>query len=102
MSVEPRSEKFNIVSNDHGRKQKCDFCIPVRKTNFTDHRRPAGSWNTINSFRDLVLVSKMHDCMICKISEHYGISIPSHQAMEAFTMNALEENKLLQNAFKRV
>ena len=32
----PCSEKFNIVSNNHGRTQKCDFCVSVCKTNFTD------------------------------------------------------------------
>ena len=37
MSVGPRSEKFDIVSNYHGRMQKCDFCVSVGKTNFTDH-----------------------------------------------------------------
>ena len=36
----PHLEKFNIVSNDHGRTQKCDFCIPVCKANFTDHHTP--------------------------------------------------------------
>ena len=37
VSVGPRSEMFNLVSNDHGRTQKCGFCIPFCKTNFTDH-----------------------------------------------------------------
>ena len=46
MSVGPRSEKFNIVSKDHGLTQKYDFCIPVRKTNFTDHHTP----NTIMEY----------------------------------------------------
>ena len=27
MSVGPRSEKFNIVSNDHGRTRKCNFSV---------------------------------------------------------------------------
>ena len=40
LSVGPRSEKFNIVSNDHERTQRCDFCIPVCQTNFTDHHTP--------------------------------------------------------------
>ena len=60
------------------------------------------SWNTIHGFRDSVLGCKMHDCMIRKIFEHYGISIPSHQAMQEFRMNRLDENKSLQNAFKRI
>ena len=40
--------------------------------------------------------------MICKIFKHYGISIPSNQAMQGFTMNRLDENKQLQNVFKRI
>ena len=51
MSVGPCSESFNIVSNDHGRTQKCDFCVSVDKTNFADHHTP----DTINDFRTLVL-----------------------------------------------
>ena len=35
-SVRPRSEKFNIVSKNHGRTQKCNFCVSVCKTDFTD------------------------------------------------------------------
>ena len=34
MSVGLRAEKFNIVSNDHGRSQKCNFSILVRKYSF--------------------------------------------------------------------
>ena len=80
MSVDPRLEKFNIESNDHGRTQKSDFCIPVCKANFTDHHTP----HTIMKygFRDSVLVCKMYDCTIRKNS----ISIPSHQAMQATTI----------------
>ena len=37
MSVGPRSEKFSVASNDHGRTQKGDFCVSVGKTNFADH-----------------------------------------------------------------
>ena len=58
VSVGLRSEKFNIVSNDHGRTQNCDFCVLVCKNNFTDHHTP----NTIYRFRDSVLVCKMPDC----------------------------------------
>ena len=57
MSVGPHSEKFNIVSNDHGRTQKCGFCVSVGKTNFTNHHTP----DTINGFKESVLVCKMHD-----------------------------------------
>ena len=34
MSVGPRAEKFNIVSNDHGRTYKCDFSVFERKYPF--------------------------------------------------------------------
>ena len=69
MSLGPRREKFNIVNNDHGRTQKCDFCVPVGKTNFTVHHTP----DTITSFRESVLVCKMHDsyCTIGKNFEHF-------------------------------
>ena len=40
VSVGHGSEKFNIVSNDHGRTEKCDFCVLVCKINFTDHCTP--------------------------------------------------------------
>ena len=64
VSLGPSSEKFNIVSNDHGRTQKCDFC--VGKTNFTDRHTP----DTINGFRNSVLVCKMHDCY-CTIHKNF-------------------------------
>ena len=58
LSVGPRSEKFNIVSNDHGCTQKCDFCVSIGKNNFTDHH----TTDTIKGFSDSFLVCKMHDC----------------------------------------
>ena len=69
LSVDPGSKKFNIVSNDHGRTQKCDFCISVGIINFTDHRTP----DKIHGFRDAALVCKMHDCYctIRKYFEHF-------------------------------
>ena len=66
MSIGPLSEKFNIVSSDHGRTQKCDFCVSVDKTNFTDHHTP----DTINGFRDSVLFCKMHVCY-CTIRKNF-------------------------------
>ena len=66
MSGGPGSEKVNIVSNDHGLTQKCDFWVSVGKTNFTDLHTP----NTKNDFRDSVLVCKMHDCD-CTIRKHF-------------------------------
>ena len=96
MPVSPRSEKFNIVNNDHGRTQKSDFLVSVGKTNFTDHHTP----DAIKGFRDSVLVCKMHNCYctICKNFEHFHSLSPSQQ----WPMVRLYENKLLQNDFERV
>ena len=80
MSVGPHLEKFNIVNNDHGRTQKCDFCVAVVKTNFTDHGTP----NTINGFRDSVLVCKMNDDDTQKFRAlSFLLMRSSHQAMQA-------------------
>ena len=73
----PSLEKLYIVSNDHRRTQKYDFCVSVCKTNFTDHH----IFNTIHCFRDSVLVCKMHDCMIRKMLEHFH-SFPSSDASD--------------------
>ena len=109
MSVGHHSKKFNIVSNDHGRTQKCDFCVSVSKTNFTDHHTPG----TINGFRDSVLVCKIHDCYctICKNFEYFhSVSFllirPFHQTMQAIAMVRISdysyEIKPLQNVFKQI
>ena len=66
MSVGPRLEMFNIVSNNHGRTQKCDFCVSVCKANFTDHDTPARR----HGLTDSVLVCKMHDCY-CTIRNNF-------------------------------
>ena len=100
LSVGPRSEQFNIVSNNHGRMQKCKFWVSIGKTNFTDHRTPY----TINDVKDSVLVCKMHDCY-CTIRKHFEhfhsfSSGPHHQAMQSIAMVRLYENKPLQNTFK--
>ena len=81
ISVGPLSEKVNVVSNDHGPTQKCDF------TNFTDRNM----LDTINDFRDLVVACKMHD-WYAKIS---SISIKR----QAIAMAGRYENKPLQNVF---
>ena len=60
------------------RAQKCNFCVSVCKTNFTDHHTP----DTIHCLKDSVLVCKMHECY-CAISKYFE-----------------HENKPLQNAFK--
>ena len=80
MSVGPRSEKFDKVSNDHGRTQKCDFCVSVCETKFTDHHTPV-------------------TLQYAKIS---SISIPSYQVMQAIAMFRLYENKPIQNVFELI
>ena len=92
MSFGPRADKFNI-SNNHGHRQKWDFCVCLKsktpcicrfspssfsprlflnirefgaKKYFTDHHIR----NVINGFRGSVLVCKMHDCF-----KLYSISI---------------------------
>ena len=98
------SEKFNIVSNDHGHTQKCNFCVSNSKTNFKDHDTP----DTINGFRDSVKGYKMHDCYwtICKNFGHIRPIRPFHQASDAsgkrLQLLVRLESKPLQNAFKRI
>ena len=84
MPVGPHSEKFNIVSNDHGLSQKCDFFVSIGETNFTDHHTPA----TINGFRHSVLVCKMHDCCctICKNFEHFHLQCLDYMKTNHFKM----------------
>ena len=94
---QPRSEKFNIVNNDHGHTQKCDFCDSLGKTNFTDHH----TLNTINGFRDSVLVCKMHDCY-CTIRKNFEKNLllirPSHQIKRCRRLQWLDYMKT--NHFK--
>ena len=95
LSVGIRSEKFNIVSNDHGRMQKWDFCISVCKTNFTGHHTP----NTIDGFGDSVLVCKMHSCMIHKNFELFH-SFPSSDASDYNGYNIKRDRfQMLSNVF---
>ena len=70
LCVGPCSEKFNIVSNDHGRTQKCDFCISVCKTNFTDHHKPGGclSNNWKPSFLPFLFASSIYLAYIFEAS----------------------------------
>ena len=84
MSVGHRLEKFNTVSNDHGRPQKCDFCVSVGIINFADRDTP----DTINGFRYSFQVCKMPNCY-CKISKNFE---HFHQAIAVVR---LYENKLL-------
>ena len=85
-----------MVSNDHGRTQKCGFCVSVCKTNFTDYPTP----NTIYTVLEMKICSvKCTTVWYAKIS---SISIPSHQAMKAITMSRLDEKKPHENAFKRI
>ena len=95
MSVGPYSEKFNIVSNNHGRTQKCDFCVLVCKTNFTDHHTP----DPIHGLRDSVSVCKMHDCY-CTIRKNIeSISIPNE--CKRLQLDYMKSNhfKMLLNVF---
>ena len=73
-------EKFNIVSNNHGRTQKCDFCASIDKSNFADHH----TTYKINSFMDSSLICRLYNCYCAapypKIS---SITIPSHQAFSS-------------------
>ena len=97
------AEEFNIVSNDHGRTQKCNFCVSVCKTNFTDHHTP----NIMNGFRDSVLVCKMHDRYKChKMLLHdtqkfraFILIRLSHQAMQAIATMKTNHFKILLNVF---
>ena len=71
----PRTERFNIVSNDHGRTQKYPLWeFEVRKY-FTDHHIPY----TTHGFGDSVLVGKIHDCY-CRIPKNLEQYIPSHSS----------------------
>ena len=91
VSVGRHSEKFNTVSNDHGRPQMCDFCVSIGITNFADRDTPV----KINGFRYSFLVCKMPNSYrkISKNFEHF------HQAIAVVR---LYENKPLQNVFKRI
>ena len=99
----PRSEKFNTVSNDHGRTQKSDFCVSVGKTNFTDHHTP----DTISCFRDSVLVCKCTTATVryakqFRVFSFLLIRQSSYLFIkrQAIAIVKLYENKPLQNAFK--
>ena len=96
ISLCPRSEKFNIVSNDHGHKQKCEFCVSLYRTNFTDHHTP----NTTHGFG--LFWSVKYTTVTVRYAKISSISVPFHQAMQAITMGRLDENKPLQNDFKRI
>ena len=105
MSVGPRLEKFNIVSilnNDHGRTQKCSFCVLIGKTNFTDHHGPG----TINGFKGSFLVCKMHDCYctIRKNFEHFcsfssGLLIKRCKRLQWLDYMKANHFKMLLNIF---
>ena len=95
MSVGPRLEKFHIVSNNHEHTQKCDYCVSVGKTNFTDHHTP----DTITALGIQLWSVKYKNC---KHLFPFLLIRPIHQAMQAIAMDGLNENKPLQNAFKRV
>ena len=97
-------EKLNIVSNDHGRTQKSDFSVSVGKNNFTDHHTP----DTMNGFRESVLVCKIHDCYctIRKNCEHFcsfssGFSSSDARGKQLQWLDYMKTNhfKMLLNVF---
>ena len=79
MSVGPRLEKFNLVSNNHIRTKSVIFAFQFVKP----------------SLQTITLVTIRY----AKIS---SISIPSYQVMQAIAMFRLYENKPLQNAFEPI
>ena len=93
MSVDPHLEKFNIVSNDYGRTWKFDFCNSLGKNNFTDHHTP----DTINGFRDSILICKMQDCY-CTLRKNFLLIRPYHQIKRCKPLQWLDYMKT--NHFK--
>ena len=113
---------FNIVTNDHACTQKCNFCVclksktpwgwtknnfyfvkllkplafagflhPLRevgaKKYFTDHHTPSVKCTTVT---------------VGYAETSSNISFLPIQAMQAMTMDRLDENKPLPNAFQRI
>ena len=103
MSVGPRSEKFNRVSNDHGCTQKCDFCVSVCKTNFTDHHTP-DAIRCFSILTTIVLENWFWSVKYTTVTVRYAknfkhfYSFPSsatYQVMQVIEMVRLYENKPL-------
>ena len=122
-------ERFNIVSNDHGRMQKYDFCFCLKsemlcilwfspssffrgllrnigefgaKIYFTDHLKP----NKILGVRDSVLACKIPESSLGYAKIPSNIAFLPIQAMQAITtvqwVDWLDEYIKLQKAFKRI
>ena len=94
------SEKFNMVSNDHGRKQKCDFCVSLFKTNFTDHHTP----DTIHMVLETWFWSVKCTTVTLRCAKILSISIPSHNVSQCKRLQWLDymktnHFKMLLNAF---
>ena len=116
-------EKFNIVSNDHGCTQKCDFCFICQfsPSSFVSpgflcniekfgaekiFYRPSHTIRKLHSFRDSVLLCKMYDCY-GRVRKRSSSNIPflpfqTMQGIRLGTRARLDENKRLQNATKRI
>ena len=114
MYAGPGPEKFNIVSNDYGRMQKCNFCVCLKrkmlcicqlspyssrirtKKYFTDR----DTANKIHGSGDSVLVSKIHYCY-CRIRKSFRKhSILSHSSdVNDYNGQTTDENKPFQNAY---
>ena len=69
-------KKFNIVSKNHGRTQKCDFCVSVDKTNLQ---------SITHLIQYTVLDIQFWSIKCTTATVRYGkisnISIPSHQVL---------------------
>ena len=96
MSVGRCSEKFNIVSNDHGRTRKCDFCVPPVLQIITHLIQ-----YTVLETRFWPVKYTTATVQYTEISSTF-IPFRQHQVMQAIAMIRLYGNKPLQNAFKRI
>ena len=84
-----------------GARKSAIFAFQLVKPIFADHHRP----DTINDFRDLFLVCKMHDCC-CAIRKNFSQKFRAFSflliAIQAIAMIGLYETKPLQNLFERI
>ena len=100
----PHTEKFNIVSNDHGRRQKCKTpCIDrfspssLRIHSKKVFYRPSHSlYNT--RFWDSVLVCKIHHCY-CRLRKCHSFPF-KHTLTSEHNVVRLDENKPFQNVLE--
>ena len=98
MSAGPRSEKFNIVSNDHGRTQKVRFLA----IQFVKPILQAITHLIQYTVSEIQYLSVKCTAVTVRYAKVSSISIPSHQAMQVIAMVRLYESNPLQNAFKHI